>query len=101
MDAETVGKEKPKNLVKQIAVDLLPVVLENIGLDDTAENREDTLALALNKLPNKYVTSGGGRLYAEMIDNFKTQYYSDVLSCLTRAAIQVKEKPRGEYAGVK
>ena len=101
MDAETVGKEKPINLVKQIAVDLLPTVLKNIGLDDTTENREDILALALNKLPVKYVTSGGGRLYAEMIDNFKTQYYSDVLSRLTMAAMQVKDRPRGGSAGEK
>ena len=98
MDTETVGKEKPTNLVKQIAVDLLPSVFKSIGLEDTPANREDILALALNKLPVKYVTTGGGRLYAESIENFKVQLETDVLSGLIRAAIQVKDRPRGSIA---
>ena len=92
------GKEKPINLVKQIAEDLLPSVLKKMHVEDTPENREDIMALALNKLPTKYVTSVSGRLYGELIDNFKVQYQTDVLSSLTRAAIQVKDRPRG--AGV-
>ena len=98
MDAETVGKEKPINLVKQIAVDLLPSVLKNTGLEDTSDNREDILALALNKLPVKYVTTGGGRLYAECIENFRVQLETDILSSLIRAAMQVKGTPRGSKA---
>ena len=95
MDTETVGREKPTNLVKQIAVDLLPSVFKNIDLEDTPVNREDILALALNKLPVKYVTTGGGRLYSLSIENFRVQYEADVLSSLIRAAIQVKANPRG------
>jgi competence protein ComFB len=95
MDAMNPGREKPINLVKQIALDHLPSVMKRIGVKDTPENREDILALALNKLPVKYVTTGSGRVYAEMINNFKLQYQTDVLASLTRAAIQVKEKPRG------
>jgi len=71
-------------------------------VEDTQENREDILALALNKLPTKYVTSGGGKMYAQMIDNFKTQYETDVLASLTRAAMTVKSKPRRDvYIGDK
>ena len=95
MDAEVVGKEKPTNLIKQIAVDLLPSVFKSVGLDDTAANREDILALALNKLPVKYVTTGSGRLYASSIENFRVQYEADVLASLIRAAMQVKDMPRG------
>ena len=98
MDAETVGKEKPTNLVKQMAVDLLPSVFKSINLEDTAANREDVLALALNKLPVKYVTTGGGRLYSESIENFRVQLEADILSSLIRAGIQVKSKPRGRKA---
>ena len=94
MDAETVRKEKPTNLVKQIAVDLIPSVFKSVDLEDTVENREDVLALALNKLPVKYVTTGSGRLYAMSIENFRIQYETDVLSSLIKAAIQVKNMPR-------
>ena len=89
------GQEKPINVVKEIALDLLPGVLKNLDIADTPENREDILALALNKLPQKYVTTGSGRLYAEMINNFKVQYQTDILSSLTRAGMTVKGKPRG------
>jgi len=92
------GMEKPINVVKEIALDLLPGVLKRLDIEDTATNREDILALALNHLPQKYVTTGSGRLYAEMINNFKVQYQTDVLSSLTRAAITVKERPRDNSA---
>ena len=95
-------KERPFNLVKEIAVDLLPSVMNRLGVEDTPENREDILALALNKLPTKYVTTGGGKMYAQMIDNYKVQYETDVLSSLTRAAMTVKSKPRaGAISGEK
>lgn len=92
------GREKPINLVKQIAEDLLPSVMKKLGVEDTESNREDILALALNSLPPKYVTSSGGRLYAGQIENFKVQYETDVMAGLTRAAIKVKERPRGDGA---
>ena len=88
-------KERPYNLAKQVAEDLLPSVLSRLDVEDTPENREDILALALNHLPTKYITSGGGKMYAQMIENFRVQYETDVLSGLTRAAITVKSKPRG------
>jgi len=88
------AREKPFNLVKNIALEHLPTVMRGVGVEDTEDNREDILALALNRLPTKYVTSGSGRLYAEMINNFMVQYETDVLASLTRAAVQVKSKPR-------
>jgi len=91
----THEQERPYNLVKEIAVDLLPSVLTRLDIADTQENREDILALALNKLPTKYVTTSGGKMYAQMIENYKVQYETDVLSSLTRAAMTVKCKPRG------
>ena len=87
-------KERPLNLVKQIAEDLLPSVINQLDIEDTPENREDILALALNKLPTKYVTTSGGKMYSQMIENYKVQYEADVLASLTRAAITVKGKPR-------
>ena len=88
-------KDRPFNLVKEIAEELLPSVMTRMEVEETAENREDILALALNKLPTKYVTSGGGKMYAQMVENYRVQYETDVLSSLTRAAMTVKNKPRG------
>jgi len=97
-------KERPYNLVKQIAEELMPSVLKRFDIEDTPENHEDILALALNHLPNKYVTTDSGKIYAQMIDNFTIQYETDVLASLTRAAITVKERPRGtprDYSATK
>ena len=91
----TVEKERPFNLVRGIAEELLPSVLHRLEVEDTPENREDILALALNKLPTKYVTTGEGKMYSQIIENYKVQYETDVLASLTRAAITVKSKPRG------
>ena len=86
--------EKPVNLVRLIADDLLLSVMKKMEIEDTKENREDVLALALNQLPTKYVTSGEGKLYAELINTYKIQYETDVVSSLTKACMKVKNKPR-------
>lgn len=88
------NKEKPVNLVKMIAEDLLPSLMDKLEIENTAENRADILALALNSLPTKYVTTDGGKLYAQLIEVYRVQHEADVLSSLTRAGLKVKEKPR-------
>jgi hypothetical protein len=92
-------KERPVNIVKLIAEEQLLFVMEKIGVDDTDENREDILALALNELPSKYVNTHGGRLYTQLVENNRAQYETDVLRSLTRAAIKVKERPRASVQG--
>ena len=99
MDDLMRAKEKPINVVKDIALDLLSSVMKKMEVEDTPENREDVIALALNSLPQKYVTTSGGRLYAEMINTYKRQYETDVLMSLTKAAMQVKNRPRQEAKG--
>jgi competence protein ComFB len=92
-------KERPVNIVKLLAEERLTSVMKKIGVDDTPASREDILALALNELPSKYVNTQGGRLYAQLVENYKVQYETDVLRSLTKAAIKVKEKPRGLEQG--
>ena len=90
----SVLKERPANLVKMIAEDLLPSLMSKLDIEDTPENREDILALALNNLPTKYVTTEGGKLYAQLIENYRVQYETDVLASLVKAGFKVKERPR-------
>jgi competence protein ComFB len=89
------GREKPVNLVKLVAEDLLPSIMRKMDIEDTQANREDVLALALNQLPTKYVTSGGGKLYVELINTYKIQYETDVITALTKSCMKVKNSPRG------
>ena len=53
----------------------------------------DVLALTLNTLPAKYVTTDGGKQYFQL-ELYKKQYETDVLAALTRACVRVKASPR-------
>ena len=87
-------KDRPVNLVKLIAEDLLSSTMKKLDIPDTMENREDIMALTLNSLPTKYVTTEGGKLYAQLVEVYRVQYETDVLTSLTKAALIVKEHPR-------
>jgi len=89
--------EKPINLVKQMAEELAPSVMDRLGLEKTTENTEDVLALALNSLPQKYVTTCEGLQYAKLVEVYRTQYETDVIAALTKASIKVVDKPRPKH----
>ncbi|GAB1477085.1 hypothetical protein MASR2M70_19210 [Bacillota bacterium] len=55
----------------------------------------DVLALTLNTLPNKYITTDYGRLHLQL-EIYKKQYETDVVSALTKACVRVKVSPRHE-----
>jgi competence protein ComFB len=86
--------ERPINLVKLIADELAPSVLEKMDIEVNEQNLSDVLALALNSLPTKYVTTDSGRQYAKLVEVYRVQYETDVISALTKASIKVKERPR-------
>lgn len=82
------------NLTEGLAEELLPFVMKKIDIEDTKENRDDVLALGLNYLPAKYVTTDEGKQYAKLIEVYRLQYESDVVTALTKACLKVKDKPR-------
>ena len=86
--------EKPMNLVKWVAEELAPSVMDKVGLEQTEQNWEDVLALALNSLPSKYVTTAQGKQYAKLVEIYRIQYETDVITALTKAALKVKIHPR-------
>ncbi len=53
----------------------------------------DVLALALNSLPTKYVTTEAGKQYFQL-DEYKKKYETDILAALTKACVRVKAVPR-------
>ena len=86
--------DKPVNIVKALAKEQLSSIMEKMQVPDTQENREDILALALNALPTQYVTTDKGKLYAQYVNVYRAQYETDITTCLTRACITVRERPR-------
>ena len=86
--------DKPVNIVKILAEDLLPDIMEKMGVPDTIENREDILALTLNAIPTQYVTTDKGKLYAQYVNVYRAQYETDLTAGLTKASITVLARPR-------
>lgn len=59
--------------------------------------KDDILAIALNNLTARYVSTDQGRVFVKA-NYMQTQLQSDILRELTRAAIQVGSKPRHTQA---
>jgi len=91
-------KESVFNLTKALTEEILDSVMKKMKIEDTKENREDVLALALNYLPAKYVTTDEGKQYSKLIEMYRAQYESDVVTALTKACIKVNDHPRNTEA---
>ena len=83
----------PVELVKMMAEGELPYVMRRLGIPDNEMNKADIIALALNSLPAKYVTSPQGKQYAQLSKVYETQFELDVTAELTRAGLKVLERP--------
>lgn len=82
------------NLTERLAAELLSTVMKQMEVEENKQNRDDVLALALNYLPPKYVSTDEGKQYAKLIEVYRLQYDSDVVTALTKACLKVKAKPR-------
>lgn len=90
----TEKKDNIFNLTEGLAEEEISFVMKKMGLEETKANRDDVLALALNYLPAKYVTTDEGKQYAKLIEVYRVQYDSDVVAALTKACIKVMQSPR-------
>jgi competence protein ComFB len=68
--------------------------MRKLGVEDSEENREDILALTLNSVPTRYVTTEQGKQYAQLVEVYRLQYEADITAALTKAAIKVMGRPR-------
>jgi competence protein ComFB len=55
----------------------------------------DILAIALNSLPTRYVTTDVGKQFIQL-NSYKKQFETDVVAALIKACQIVKESPRHE-----
>ncbi len=80
------------NVVEIIAKDKVADIMERMAMCTCEKCVCDVLALALNDLPTKYVTSDAGKQYIQL-DSYKKQFETDVAFALMKACITVKETP--------
>lgn len=81
------------NLSEMLASELMRDVMTKLNVCDCKLCKADVLALTLNHLPQKYVTTDAGKQYMQL-NMYRKQYETDVLSALTRACVRVKGSPR-------
>ena len=83
------------NLSEVLTKELLPSVMERMDVCTCPVCTGNVLALALNALPTKYVTTDEGKQYTQL-EVYKRQNELDVMAALTRACLRVKDSPRHE-----
>ena len=81
------------NIAEILAREKLALVMERMKVCKCRTCMNDVLALALNSLPTKYVTTDAGKQYFQR-DVYKKQYETDILAALTKACVRVKAAPR-------
>ncbi len=81
------------NLSELMVKDLMYDVIRKLNVCDCSLCKADIMALTLNKIPQKYVTTEEGKQVMQL-DMYRKQYETDVLSALTRACVRVKGSPR-------
>lgn len=81
------------NLSEILVKEKAPDVMEKMRVCTCEACHNDVMALALNMLPTKYVTTDEGKQFLQL-EMYKKQYETDVLSALTRACVRVKASPR-------
>jgi competence protein ComFB len=77
------------NVTELIAETLVDEVITMMGSCSCSKCVDDVLAIALNSLPTKYVTTDVGKQYIQL-NSYKKQFETDVVSALIKACQIVK-----------
>ena len=80
------------NILEEILRMEAPKVMKGFDMCCCERCLCDVMALALNKIPAKYVVSKKGALFAK-IASYGNQHRTDIFSSLTQACLSVKESP--------
>jgi len=86
-----------KNYMEDCVDDMLQLMLKNEEFANQSctcdQCRMDAKAIALNALPQKYVVTRKGELYAKL-SSLQNQFEVDIMSALTKARGIVAKNPR-------
>lgn len=80
------------NIMEELILLEYESLVERIGVCNCKRCRNDIIAIALNKLPPKYVVTKRGYLISKLA-TYRTQYHTDVVSTITGACLRVKKYP--------
>ncbi len=83
------------NVVEVLAYEKISEIMSRMKVCNCQKCTADVLAIALNNLPAKYVTSDAGKQYIQLA-SYKMQFETDVVSALIKACLVVKESPKHE-----
>ncbi|MCL2357767.1 MAG: late competence development ComFB family protein [Defluviitaleaceae bacterium] len=87
-------KYKLHNFMEDMIRDKMAAVLSGMPSVCRCERCEmDRLAIALNKMPPKYVVSHEGTMYAR-VSQLQAQFDVDIVRATTSAAMLVEQNPR-------
>ncbi len=92
-------RKLPKNILEDLIIYKLDELIEATDVCKCDRCRSDIIAIALNKLPSRYVSSSGGDIMARM-QAMDDQMQANITTAILKAIEQVKKKPhhtRGEY----
>jgi len=81
------------NYMEDIVLNNLNLLLKKENMCKCEKCRLDIMALALNRLPSKYVVTQKGHVYAKLAE-LELQLKADVIRELTRAIEIVKKNPQ-------
>lgn len=87
------GDEYLINIAELMVRENVDMVMRKLNVCPCRSCYNNVLALALNSLPTKYVTTNKGRQYFQL-DAYRNHYETDVLAALTKACVRVKAAPR-------
>ena len=93
------AKSLPKNILEDLITYKLDDLIDSTGVCKCDRCRNDIIAIALNKLPSRYVSSAGGDIMAR-IQSMDDQMQANITTTILKAIDVVKTKPhheRGEY----
>lgn len=93
------ARKLPKNILEDLIAYKLDELIEATDVCNCERCRNDILAIALNKLPSRYVSSSGGDIMARM-QSMDDQMQANITTAIIKAIEVVKLKPhhqRGEY----
>lgn len=81
------------NLAEITVKEKLPQIMSCMEMCSCKKCINDVLAIALNSIPSKYVTTDSGKQYLQL-NLYLNQYETDIVAALTKACARVKTMPR-------
>ncbi len=88
-------KYRVMNVVETIAHEDVLEIMDRMEMCTCSKCICDVLAIALNSLPTKYVSTDAGRQFVQL-EAYKRQFETDVEIALMRACLTVKASPLHE-----